>query len=368
MKKPKLLLTGGHAGSTAYALITELKRQKKNWELFWIGPSTSLEGKNLKPLEHSIFPEMNVKSYVLKSGRIQRRFTRWTIPSILKIPIGFLEALYLVLKIMPDVVLSFGGYTAFPVVFWAWVMRKPIIIHEQTAAAGRANIFSAFFSSKIALSRTTSEKYFPKSKVIISGNPVEKNILKIGPKKSWGNPPTILITGGHTGSVVINDVILKILRRLLLDYVVIHQCGDLEYDKFIKIKDSLTLKEKKRYFVYGTISPLDWPETLEKADLIVSRGGANTVSQIMIIKRPAILIPIPFAYLNEQMENSVYARDFGIAEIIDQKELSPEVLLSEINKLSKSTRKMIDKVKEKKSPDESASSKLIALIENFIRN
>ena len=165
LNKKHILLTGGHAGSTAYALIRQIKVQNKPWELSWIGPKKAMEGRNTGFLEQDIFPGLGIDSYTIDSGRIQRKFSRWTIPSILKIPKGFLQAIYLVRRIKPDLILSFGGFSAFPVVVASWLYKIPVLVHEQTACAGRANIYSAFFAKKILVSRDSSKKYFPKNKI-----------------------------------------------------------------------------------------------------------------------------------------------------------------------------------------------------------
>src|SRR4030042_5232509 len=114
--KNKIIITGGHAGSTAYALIQKMKRIKPDWEIVFVGASSAIEGGNVPTLEKTYFPKIGIRYVKIIMGRIQRKLTLWTIPSIVKAPLGLLHALYIVFKEKPKVVVSFGGFSAFPVV------------------------------------------------------------------------------------------------------------------------------------------------------------------------------------------------------------------------------------------------------------
>lgn len=363
----KVVFTGGHAGATAYATILKIKEKDKKWKLFWIGSAEAFEGKRVKTLESQMLPSLGVTFYSLFTGRIQRRFTIWTIPSLLKIPLGFLHALQLILKIKPNVVLSFGGYAAFPVVFNAWILGIPVIIHEQTAAAGRANRFSSIFAKKIALSRKSSLKYFDPRKCVILGNPVSPGILEIKPKTAIGHLPTLFITGGSRGSATLNNLVDVILERVLEKYNLIHQTGEFQVEKFVKRRSELGANQKVKYQVYGVIPPTEWPEIIKESDLIVSRAGANVVSEIIASKRPAILIPLPFAYMDEQKRNAEYAEEYGIARMLEEKNLTPDTLLSAIEELRSNWKEVLNGVKEKESPDIKASDNLVSLIDEVIK-
>ena len=362
----KVVLTGGHAATTAVALVEEIKSQNLNWKLYWIGVRNAIEGKKVVTLESEVLPRLGVKFLPIKTGRFQRNFTLWTIPSILKIPIGFVQSFYHLFNIKPALVFSFGGFAAFPVVISAKILGIPVIIHEQTSECGRSNRLAAKFATKIALSRKTSIKYFPASKCIITGNPVMKEISSVRPKTKVGDPATIFITGGSRGSQSINKVVGEILRKLLGKYKVIHQTGGLDYRKFSEIKQMLPQALRDNYEVFVRINPLEVSEIYRKADVVVSRAGANTVSEIMMVKRPAILIPLPISYLNEQAANATVAKNFGIAKIILQKDLTPETLLENIENIVTNYRSMMEKVKLKESPDKEASKKLLGLIKSYV--
>src|SRR5260221_10516561 len=149
-----ILLTGGHAGTTALSVIEEFQSREdtRDWKIFWIGAQHAVEGKKTPTLESQILPKLGITSYSIIMGRLQRKFTRYTLASLIKIPFGFIHALYLLKKIKPQVILSFGGFAAYPVVVVGSLLKIPVVIHDQTAAAGRANMFSARFAKKVAIS------------------------------------------------------------------------------------------------------------------------------------------------------------------------------------------------------------------------
>ena len=362
-----IVLTGGHARSTAYATVCEIQKRKKDWKLHFVGSKTALEGTNIPTLEMKTFPKLGVKFVPIISGRVQRKFTIWTIPSLAKIPFGFVHAIYILFKLKPRIIISFGGYSAFPMVVIGSVFRIPIIIHEQTSVVGRANKHSSFFASKIAISRESSRSYFPKDKIVLTGNPVSGGIMAIKPKKVIGKPPTIFVTGGQTGSVKINSVIEEIINKLLEEFELIHQVGSFQYDKFVRLREGLPTELKRRYEVHSIINPKDWPSYVKKADIIISRAGANIISEILVSKRPSILIPLPLAYLDEQRKNADYAKQFGVAEIIEQDELTAAKLLGKVNHLKSKWNSIINKVVKKESPDVKAASALVDLIEEIMQ-
>lgn len=367
-KSKRIVLTGGHAATTAYAVIQRLKEDKEiNWKISWIGASSAMEGKKIPTFESEILPKMGVDCYFLVAGRLQRRFTIWTIPSLLKIPLGFIQAFFYLLAIRPQITLSFGGFAAFPVVFVSWLLNVPVVIHEQTSTVGRANLYSSFFAKKITLSRKESKQYFPKSKIEIVGNPLSLEISRIPSKNRLNLLPTILVTGGSRGSSIINSLIGEILERILEKYKIIHQTGRYEAFVFNRKREGLTPGLKNNYIVIDVAPPWQWAEFLKKADLIVSRAGANSVSEIMKVKIPSILIPIPWAYADEQNQNANMAEVFGISRTLHQKSATAKKLLDLIEETFLNWYKIVESVKNKKSPDENAAPKLIKILKMNVK-
>lgn len=364
--RKKILLTGGHASSTVYAVTEEIKEQKLYWDLVFVGAKSSLEGKRVKTLAEINFKNSSVKTYFINAGRVQRKFGFWTIPSLIKIPFGFIQALTILIKEKPDAILSFGGFVSYPLNFWGYMLRIPVILHEQTSVAGRSNIYSAKFASKIALARESSKKFFPINKCEVVGNPISKEVLSIVPKKEKNKPPTIFVHGGQSGSSCLNNVTSKVLEKVLKNFRLLHQTGQKDEKRFNHEKSRLPSELKSRYEVIGVIKSESFYKYLKKADIIISRSGANFSSEIMVSKIPSILVPIPYSYLNEQNLNAKYLKEIGLAKVIDQEDLTSEKLLMLINELNENWYNIIGKVSKFKSPDKDASKKLVDIIRKYL--
>lgn len=371
MQKPdkiNIVLTGGHAATTAIAVIEEMLRResKDRWSIYWVGVRGAVEGKNMQTLESEVLPKMGVTFKPIIAGRLQRRFSLYTIPSLFRIPFGFIHALILISKIKPKIILSFGGFAAFPMVVVGRILGVPVLIHEQTIAAGRANRASAVFARKILISRKDSESFFPKGKTILTGNPIMTQISEIQPKKTLSDPPVIFVAGGSRGSQTINNVVGEILPKLLLSANVIHQTGPLDFTKFSDLKEKMPLELAKRYSVYDRVDPMSIDNLYREADIVIARAGANTVGEIIATKRPAILIPIPWTYMDEQTKNAEFASLFGIAKVLKEANLNPETLMAAIKETLKDWTKITSDVSKKDSPDRLASEKVVNELEEVL--
>lgn len=336
----RIVITGGHAATTAIAVVKEIQKRHSDWNLYWIGPKSAVEGKFVPTLASSVMPQLNVKFISITSGRLQRKFTSHTIPSLLKIPVGFFQAFKILLELKPKIIISFGGYSSVPVCFAGWLLRIPVFIHEQTIAIGTANKINSFFAKKILISREDSLKYFPKSKTILTGNPVSPDIISLTKKSKPSKPMTVYITGGSSGAQRINNVVADSLYELLKNYKVIHQTGMLDFNKFTSLKENFTTDLKKKYEVYDFINPNDISGIFKKADIIISRGGANTISEILVSGIPSIIIPIPWTAYNEQTKNARSLESTGLGIVLEEKDLSSETLLDKIELVSNNWKKM----------------------------
>lgn len=327
----KVLVTGAHF-TPALATIEEL-RKFDGVEIIYIGRKTTQEGDSSPSVESQVLPSKGIRFIPIIAGRLQRSFTLYTLPSLLKIPIGVIQSIFIVLKEKPDVVLSFGGYVAVPVVFISWLFSIPIIIHEQTLVSGLANKISSFFADKIAVSFKEGE--FKGEKVILTGNPLREEIVRISLGVNRNPPPrwTILVMGGNQGSHIINLAIEGILKKLLQISEVYHQTGDSKYKDFERLeqlKDSEKFGEK--YIVKKWIVQ-DYQQVLQDADLVISRAGINTLTELAYLGKPALVVPIPYLYQNEQLKNARYFEKLGLVKILPQSDLSSQSLLQKIKNM-----------------------------------
>lgn len=356
----KILITGGHHTSSI-PIIKELQNKHKDAKITFIGHKYNLKGNKNTTLEYRDITSMNIPFYNLTTGKFYKKVN---LVNITKIIFGFFQSFILLLKIKPDIVLSFGGYLSVPVVIVAYFLRIKILVHEQTLVLGLANKIGSKFASKIFISWPQSQKYFNKDKTILTGIPIRPEIFKNTTNNFKINSKlkTIYITGGKSGSNIINKTILKILSNLLEKYNVIHQCGDnsATNDYTILNKEKTKLKNTKGvYHLVKFVDTKEIGEVFDKSDIVVSRSGAHTISELLILEKPSILIPISWSSHNEQYENAKLLKDNNLAEIINEKELNSNILASKIDYVLNNYKKYVLKDKKIKSFLQKDSTKII---------
>ena len=337
----KIVVIGGHL-TPALAVIEQLR----DHDILYIGRKYALEGDKALSLEYRTMVSMNIKFQSITTGRLQRKFTLMTIPSLLKLPVGFIQSLFILRKFKPDRVVGFGGYVEIPVVFSAFFLRIPIVLHEQTLGAGLANKICSFLAKRICISWESSAKKFSRKKIVLTGNPIRKEIIQASSSKSEINEiPIIYITGGSLGSHSINVLVEKSLDELLKNFRIIHQTGDArQYGDFERLEEVRKgLENKGNYLLKKFLNAKETAQVLQSADLVVSRAGMNTVTELLYLNKPCFLIPLPLG--REQKLNALFVKNAGLAEIANQDDLSPTIFTGIIESMIKN----IDKYKVKES-------------------
>lgn len=342
LKKHKILITGGHL-TPALAVIEELKSRGSN-NIVWVGRKKTMRKDENNSAEYELMKKKNIPFYDLKTGKIVRFDSLKTfflfLVNSLKILFGFVHSLFILLKIKPDIIISFGGYISVPIVITGKLLSIKAVTHEQTVVTGLANKLVARFADKIFISWEKSKDFFPKEKTVFTGNPVRKNIFikKTNVFHLNKSLQTIYVTGGNQGSHIINKTLLSIIEDLLKKFNVIHQTGSYSKTKDFKKarKRSKKLKGTTNgvYLAKTHIYGKEIGEVFSKADILISRSGANIVSEILALDKKAILIPIPWSLKNEQMKNATMAANNKGVIILEEKVLNPKNLLRLIEKLS----------------------------------
>lgn len=327
----KIVFCGGHHNS-ALLIARELKH--KGYLVFWFGHKYTMSGDKNPGAEYLEVTAEKIPFIEIKAGKWQPRFN--FLINLLRIPYGFLQSFFWLIKIRPELIVSFGGYLALPVAVSGWFLRIPIVTHEQTTVSGIANDLIAKIAVKIFVSFPSSVNHFPKNKVILTGLPIRTKIFKQGEKIFANSKKTIYFTGGKQGAHVINKEVFKILPRLLENFNIIHQCGSTSL--FEDMKTALSLKKElkedvnylvKDYFFEGEIGSI-----FKSADFVVSRAGAHTVYELLSLNKPALLIPIPWSSKNEQLHNAQMFKQAGLGEILEQKALDKGDLYQTVMKFS----------------------------------
>lgn len=316
----KVLLAVGGGGHFSPALAV-IESMPKEWEILLVGRKHAFEGDQALSLEYQTAHRLGLPFVSITTGRLQRKITKRSFISLFKMPVGVTQATMILKKFKPDVVVSFGGYVSVPVVLAAALLKVPIVIHEQTLDAGLANKIAARFATKICISWQQSAVFFPKNKTVLTGNPLRKEFLT--PVIARRNDDTLIyITGGSGGAHGINVLIEGCLQKLLEKYSVIHQTGDAkefeDFDRLVKLKQSLPENLQKRYLLKKFVEPEHVIEILTQADLIISRAGINTVTELLYFGKPSLLIPLPYGQQNEQLTNAQFMKQIGLAAILDQ--------------------------------------------------
>ena len=338
---PTILVTGGHI-TPAVATIEAISERYPHWKILFVGRKTSIEGSRMHSEEYTIVNALGIPFTPLVAGRIKRDGSLWTIWSLIKIPIGFLQAFFILIFRRPTLVLSFGGYIAVPVVTAAWCLRIPIVTHEQTTHVGLANRFISRLATRTCVS-------FPNTaglrgmQVTVTGLPMRKKVFTPSTKAPFRIPsdtPMIFVTGGSTGSVSVNTIVFSALETLLHSYTVVHQVGRLSLEKATQIKNMLPVALQERYIAVPYVDEQSYTWILDHAALVVGRSGANTVMELAARGAIALFVPLPWASGNEQYTNAKYMESAGSAQVVQQRDLTPDELVKRINRMIADRKKL----------------------------
>jgi len=325
----KIFFTGGHHTS-ALLLAKDLK--KRGFQVIWLGHKYTMKAVKNPSLEWQEVAKAGIKLIELKSGKIHRGGIKGKLLFIG----GFIQSLGLILRYRPALIVSFGGYLAVPAVLAGTILRVPSVTHEQTVGAGMANRFLKHLVKQIFVSWPESLAFFPKEKTALVGLPLREEIIEPPKMKFFlEKKKIVLITGGKQGSSLINMTIKKILPQLLKKYNLIHQTGETtttnDLEDLTRYKNRLPKRFQKGYQLRAYLTDKQMGAALNQASCVVCRSGAHTVYELLSLAKPAVLIPFPFSYADEQRENAKKLTAVGLAKVIEQKELTAEKLLKAIS-------------------------------------
>jgi len=333
----RIVLTGGGTGGHLIPLITVAKKIREkvpDCDFLFIGP----EGK----LEKEIMGNAGVKTKKVLVGKFRRYFSFLNFVDFFKIPLGVIQSLFHLLVYMPDAVFSKGGYASFPIVLASWFYKIPVLIHESDANPGMANSMLAKFSKRVAVSYPQAKIYFPKNQVALTGNPIRDDINKGNAQKARDMfsltdvKKVIFVMGGSQGARFINNKIVNILPKLLHEYQIIHQTGENNFEEVKHLAAAevgIKVGHSKEGYCPVPFVGEEMKDILALADLVISRAGANSISEIAANGKPAILIPLESAANNHQRMNAYAIAKNGGCLVIEENNLGEHMFYEKINEI-----------------------------------
>jgi len=343
----KILLTGGGTGGHFYPLIAiaeqliDLTEKQKivDLKLYYMSDS---------PYDKRMLFENSITYIQIPAGKMRNYFSLKNFFDLFQTATGLFFGLISMFFVYPDVVISKGGYAAFPAVFAAKLLRIPVIVHESDSYPGKLNIWTAKFAKKVAISWSEAIEYLPKDKTALTGQPIRQEILRGNPEGAReffnlnADLPVILILGGSQGAEKINDTILQTLPELLSKYQVIHQTGPKNIDD-VQSRAKLIMENNpniSRYIAIPFLNNLSTKMAAGAANIIISRAG-SAIFEIASWGVPSIIIPITKSNGDHQRKNAFnYART-GACEVIEESNLTPHVLLAELDRLTSNPNKLL---------------------------
>lgn len=314
--------TGGHI-YPALAIIDKIKEKEPNSEFLYIGTHNRME-KDIVP-ERGI-PFESIEMYGFNKKHLFKNFK--TISCVFK---GFKKCKKLIKEFNPDVVIGVGGYVTVPVIISAKKLGYKTFIHEQNSIPGKSNRYLAKYCDAIGVSFASSMKSLPKEKVFLSGNPCSENAVNVpaASKTELGlsaNKKLVLITMGSLGSASVNRYLTKILGGFEnKNYEVLIITGKANYEEFVK--NSVPENVKVLPFYEGLT------KVMKRTDLFITRAGASTLSEIIALEVPSILIPSPFVANNHQYINALDLINNNAAVMLEEKDLKDNILIEKIDEL-----------------------------------
>lgn len=344
----KILLSGAHL-TPALAMIDFIQANHPEHELLFVGRLYSQEKLAQKAIEKEEVTKRKVKFIPFSAGKFVNYSFLAKIGTFLTFPKTVKQAREILVKEKIDLFLSFGSYLAVPFAIAAKSLGIAVVTHEQTVVMGKANQFITTIADKVAISYQETSRYLKRKDFVLTGNPIRARLFaKDLQKPSWLPAKTakiLLVMGGNQGSFVINDLIRVNLSTLLENYVVIHQCGRANklknsFEELTQYRNTLKENLKEKYFIKEWIDDKDLFWIYQHAHFAISRSGANAVLELSLAPLPAILIPLPNTYHNEQLANALAMQKINGALILQQEHLSSTALLDSIVYLEKNYKEM----------------------------
>ena len=347
-----IILTGGGTAGHVTPNIAMIPRlQELGYTISYIGSHDGIEKK--------LIEDFNIPYYGISSGKLRRYFDPKNFSDPIKVLRGYTQARKLLKQLKPDIIFSKGGFVTVPVVMAAKHRKIPAIIHESDMTPGLANRLCIPSATKVCCNFPETVAHLPADKAVLTGTPIRAELL-LGDTNAArqftglnADKPVILIIGGSLGSVIVNDAIRKVLPQLLEQFQIVHLCGKDKLDE--------SLADTPGYVQYEYIKE-ELADLFALADIVVSRAGANAICEISALEKPNLLIPLSAkASRGDQILNARSFEQLGYSKVLEEEELTNEVLINAINSLYDNRQTYIEAMKNSEYPN--AIETIVQLIE-----
>ena len=356
MSKKIVLTGGGTAGHVTPNMALIPKLRDLQYEIAYMG---SYDG-----IEKKLMEDFDLPYYGIATGKFRRYFDPKNFSDPFRVLKGMKEARKYLKEIKPDVIFSKGGFVSVPVVRAAASLGIPCIIHESDMTPGLANKLCIPVAHKVCCNFPETFNMLPANKAVLTGSPIRKE-LAMGNKEAGYklcgfdvSKPVIMVVGGSLGSAAINQAVRDVLPELLKDFQVVHLCGKEKMDNLL-----LTTPGYKQFEYIRS----EMKDIFAMADIVISRAGANAISELLALKKPNILIPLPSgSSRGDQILNAQSFESQGFSIVIDEDDLTNKLLLEKIQELYFNRFTYIDAMS--KSNQRDAIGTIIGLIEDAVNH
>ena len=313
---PRVLFTGGGTAGHVTPNIALLEAAiGKNWDVAYVGSTAGIE--------REMIGVLGIPYYAVASGKLRRYFSWQNFIDPFFILWGMLQSLVLCLRLRPDVVFSKGGFVAVPLVVAAWLLRVPVISHESDVTPGLANRLTYPFCRKICVTFEATKRYLPGGKVNVTGTPVRQSLVAGDAAAGLkflgfsGEKPVLLVFGGSLGAAAINSQTRRALPGLLQAFDVVHVVGNGNLEASIEQSGSV------KHYVQKEFIGEQFGHVLAAAAVVVSRAGANSLYELLMTRKPHLLIPLgKAASRGDQLDNARVFADLGFSRVLYEEALT----------------------------------------------
>lgn len=326
--------TGGHVGP-ALAVLQTLQRRSPALVVRYLGSEAGIEARLAR--------EAGIEFVGVATGKLRRSsrgplglLSAANLRDLFRVPLGVLQSLSAVRAFRPDVVLATGGYVSVPPVLAAWLLRVPILTHEQTVTVGLANRIAGRFATRIALTFEGARDELPaalRKKAFVTGNPVREAVFdgdraraarRFGFVPEDDALPCLYVTGGAQGARVINQAVAGAIEALTAGARVLHQCGAAAEKELEAVREGMPPAVARRWQVMAFVPSEAIGDAWALCDLLLARAGAGTVTEACAMGKPAVFVPLVPASGDEQTRNAQRSAEAGGAVILRQADCDPD--------------------------------------------